>query len=676
MAVTSLLKALAALTLVSSSIFPVAATSNSSSSICATSSKCIPFTIDVTWGPSDPSKGLSRNAILTNGSLPGPPLKMKVGDCVDFTVINNLPYNTGVHFHGIRQLGTPWADGVPGLSQYSITPGTSYMYQWTAEESGMYFYHAHYKGQMMDGLYGAIVIQPADNASTPFSQISSDETDVKQMTAAALDVEAVFASDWSQFTFQEFFEIEQTANIDDACTDSIILNGFGSVYCLSSTDLAANSAPQLPQILNGTSLTAKGCVPPSNPVIQGNFSRNLAALPSGAYDVCTPYTGSNYTYSVDPSNGWAAMSFISPAGFALFKVTIDSHKLYVYEINGNFIVPQTVDEFVVGPGDRVSFFVKLDQTPGDYQIRVANDGINQVISGFGVLSYKGGSGPAGVSVMNYGGQNTTAVVTFNPAAAAPFPPMQVAATADMTFVLDIMKSPAQPTLSWAWTLSGFESYNQTNDDTNPPLLFQNPANIPSSDLILETQYNKWVDLIIKVAGPVAEPHPIHKHANKFFAIGSGVGSFNFTSVAAAQAAGYPFNLENPPYVDGYTSTPAEGNSTWMVFRYQANTPGAWLLHCHVQTHLSGGMAVAILDAIDNFPQIPSDVGAVCPGSGSSGSTSYGSGGYGSQVSNDNSTSTGGATIATFTGAASSVVTPSFASVLFSLVAIAFAFYTL
>src|ERR1700761_3077733 len=131
MAFTRLFKALAALTLASSIQSVAAGDSSSSSSVCSQSSKCVPFTIDLTWAPSDPSKGISRNAILTNGSLPGPPLKLKVGDCVDFTVNNNLPNVTGVHFHGIRQNGTPYSDGVPGLSQYSIQPGTSYQYQWT-----------------------------------------------------------------------------------------------------------------------------------------------------------------------------------------------------------------------------------------------------------------------------------------------------------------------------------------------------------------------------------------------------------------------------------------------------------------------------------------------------------------------------------------------------------------
>ena len=583
---------------------------------------CKSFTIDLTWGPTPGNGIFTRNAILTNGSFPGPPLRLTEGDCVDFIVNNNMPNETGIHFHGIRQLDTPYSDGVPGVSSYGIQPGSSRNYNWKADAPGIYFYHSHYKGQMMDGLYGAIIISPAENTTRPFPQISQDQNAITQMEEAENNVETVLLSDWSRFTFNEYFEIEQSVNLDYACTDAFIMNGMGSQYCPDASFLAENSAPQLPAILNGSSLTAKGCIPADNHAIQGAVQQNLAALPAGAYDHCQPYSGTNYTYTVDPSSGWAAMSFISPSGAALFRVTIDGHKLYVYEINGNYVVPQIVDEIPVDNGDRISFLVKLDQTPADYTIRIANAGINQVISGFGVLSYKSATGPSTVPPsMSYGGFNSTPITPLDRLHAAPYPALSpeyaVARHSNKTFVLDIMKTPAQP-IAWGWVLNGKESYDQTRDDT-PPLLNMSPASIPDSDLILRTNLDDWVDLIVLISGPLAEPHPIHKHANKYFVIGAGTGAFNYSSVAEAQAAGIYFDLDSPPYVDGFTTIPAEGpGGAWMVLRYQVNTPGAWLLHCHVQTHLSGGMAVAILDAVDDFPTVPTDAGAVCGGSNGKG----------------------------------------------------------
>jgi len=42
----------------------------------------------------------------------------------------------------------------------------------------------------------------------------------------------------------------------------------------------------------------------------------------------------------------------------------------------------------------------------------------------------------------------------------------------------------------------------------------------------------------------------------------------------------------------------------MVLRYEVVNPGPFLFHCHVMTHVAGGMAVAFLDGIDDWPQVP------------------------------------------------------------------------
>src|SRR5512145_3172903 len=44
-----------------------------------------------------------------NGAIPGPTLRLTVGDTVIARLVNNLPYPTGIHWHGI-ELGNS-ADG-------------------------------------------------------------------------------------------------------------------------------------------------------------------------------------------------------------------------------------------------------------------------------------------------------------------------------------------------------------------------------------------------------------------------------------------------------------------------------------------------------------------------------------------------------------------------------------
>ena len=247
----------------------------------------------------------------------------------------------------------------------------------------------------------------------------------------------------------------------------------------------------------------------------------------------------------------AALTFINTGGFEGLKFTIDSHRMYVYAVDGRYVVPQLVDTIVVNNGDRYSVMIQLNQSPAQYAIRVANNGLNQVISGFGVLGYKGAAWPASedpnaLSGMNYAGVNLTQLVPFVDALAAPFPPVKVGQTADQTFTFNIKKL-GQPYGAYEWTLSGDAAFNMTRDD-GYPLLFQDPAQVNQGDLVMQTEMGQWVDLIVKVQGPLAQPHPMHKHSNKAFVLGQGVGSFNWSTVAeAAQAlpAG-TFNFVNPP----------------------------------------------------------------------------------------------------------------------------------
>lgn len=65
-----------------------------------------------------------------------------------------------------------------------------------------------------------------------------------------------------------------------------------------------------------------------------------------------------------------------------------------------------------------------------------------------------------------------------------------------------------------------------------------------------------------------------------------------------------FNLVNPPYRDTFI-TKFEGPA-WIALRYQAVNPGPWMFHCHIETHMAGGMSTTILDGIDAWPEIPEE----------------------------------------------------------------------
>ncbi|KAG1729891.1 laccase [Suillus occidentalis] len=108
--------------------------------------------------------GFERAATLVDGTFPGPLITAQKGDHFDIEVVNKLKDNsmfelTSVHWHGIFQNGTNYADGTSFVTQCPITPNHSFLHSFSApNQAGTYWYHSHYSVQYCDGLRGALVI--------------------------------------------------------------------------------------------------------------------------------------------------------------------------------------------------------------------------------------------------------------------------------------------------------------------------------------------------------------------------------------------------------------------------------------------------------------------------------------------------------------------------------------
>ena len=103
--------------------------------------------------------GQEVEAWTYNGDIPGPLIRVKVGDRLVVHFTNNLPKPTTVHWHGLRipiQM-----DGVPGHSQPEVQPGGSFTYDFVVPDAGLYCYHPHVMSstQVGYGLYGALLVE-------------------------------------------------------------------------------------------------------------------------------------------------------------------------------------------------------------------------------------------------------------------------------------------------------------------------------------------------------------------------------------------------------------------------------------------------------------------------------------------------------------------------------------
>jgi FtsP/CotA-like multicopper oxidase with cupredoxin domain len=100
-----------------------------------------------------------------NGTSPGPTIRASQGQLIEVRLTNgSVPDGVTLHWHGVT---VPNAmDGVAGVTQDALSPGQSFTYRFVAEHAGTYWYHSHQVSheQVLGGLFGALVIDPAPKA--------------------------------------------------------------------------------------------------------------------------------------------------------------------------------------------------------------------------------------------------------------------------------------------------------------------------------------------------------------------------------------------------------------------------------------------------------------------------------------------------------------------------------
>ena len=99
--------------------------------------------------------GVPFDAWTFDGQLPGPVLRVTVGDTVDFTLVNKAPIPHSMDFHA--------AEVAPSRVYVNVNPGDSLNYRWVARLPGAFMYHcgtAPVALHIANGMYGAIIVDP------------------------------------------------------------------------------------------------------------------------------------------------------------------------------------------------------------------------------------------------------------------------------------------------------------------------------------------------------------------------------------------------------------------------------------------------------------------------------------------------------------------------------------
>ena len=96
-----------------------------------------------------------------NGQVPGPTLRIRLGETIRVRFTNGLPEETTIHWHGVRLPNA--MDGVPYITQPPVKPGETFVYEFTPKDAGTFWFHPHVRAseQVERGLYGVLVVEDA-----------------------------------------------------------------------------------------------------------------------------------------------------------------------------------------------------------------------------------------------------------------------------------------------------------------------------------------------------------------------------------------------------------------------------------------------------------------------------------------------------------------------------------
>ncbi|KAH8669026.1 multicopper oxidase [Xylariales sp. PMI_506] len=557
-----------------------------------------------------------------NGQFPGPLLDIDEGDDVVIVVKNESPYNTTIHYHGIEMLNTPWSDGVPGVSQNHIQPHCTFTYRWTATQHGTFFYHSHSDSQINDGLYGPIVIHPKADTVTPYSLITSDPVSLHAIEQAEKNRIPLLLSDWRHITSDADWDASLQSHLEHLCFDSILVNGKGNVNCLTPEEMTPLMTPGQAALLSlvpDAQLTDKACLPPQvyaalDP--PGYEVVNTSAIPQEIFYGCEATTAPADVISITKkkcdAEKWAMFDLIGAFGLNTVEVSLDELSLTIIAVDANYVEPITADSILITNGQRYTVLVKLEE-PKKYTFRVSAISDPQILFATSVIDFQvegeNQDETTSTPFINERGVNLTAEVVFfdGITGVVPYPPSPIPQDVDATYKVNMGSDQALNI--WAFNVT----HRPQSEDDATPLLFAPQPGLQDNHTVTVPSDASWVDYVMQVAAG-QPPHPVHIHGRHFYVLGSGSGAFNWSTVAeAAAAVPESFNLVNPPLRDTYPTPSSAAAASWLVLRRPSDNPGVWLIHCHIMSHLQGGMSMVIQDGTDDLPVVPAEfLGYQCP----------------------------------------------------------------
>ncbi|CAL1369849.1 unnamed protein product [Linum trigynum] len=514
----------------------------------------------------------TKRLLTVNGQFPGPTITVNEGDDVEIKVTNRVAKNTTIHWHGIKQKRTGWADGPAYVTQCPIGRGQSYTYKFTvAEQRGTLLWHAHYSWQRAS-VYGAFIINPrlpypfiAPNrpihAEIPiiFGELWDKEVDDFEATMLATGAGAAISV---AYTINGFPGPLYPCSAKDTYTATV---EYGKTYMLRVINAALGdelffsiakhtlTVVEVDAVYTKPFTTTAIMIAPGQTTTLLLTADQLPADPTATFVMAaTPYVTSIFPFDNSTTMGYLKYNTTGTSGkdrtrdlsvklpenlpkmedtkFATtFTNKIKSLASSQYPCN----VPKTIDRRVI-----TTISLNLQDCPQ-----------NKTCTG-----YDGKMFMASMNNQSFLRPSTSILETHYRTGLG---------TGSSGF-------PERPLSKFDYTGGNASTMN---------------TNMEFGSRVIVVPYGTKIEIVLQGTNLLApENHPIHIHGHNFYVVGTGFGNFD----ESRDPKGY--NLVDPPERNT-VGVPMGG---WAAIRIEADNPGVWFVHCHFEPHTSWGLATGFV----------------------------------------------------------------------------------
>ncbi|GLJ26189.1 hypothetical protein SUGI_0502490 [Cryptomeria japonica] len=516
----------------------------------------------------------THTIITVNDQFPGPTIHVNSGDTLIVKVFNEARYNATIHWHGIRQFRTAWADGPEYITQCPILPGNSYTYKFTiTDQEGTLWWHAH-SSWLRATVYGALIISPKIGTTYPYQK-------------PAQEIPILLGEWWNANPMDVVKAATQTGaspNVSDAFT----INGQpGDLYSCSTSDTSIfpvkRGETNLIRVINAALNTdlfvaiahhKMTVVAVDALYTKPHITKYIMLGPGQTTDVLVTFNKAAGRFYM------AARAYASGQGAPFDNTTTTA--IFEYSKGSSPVMPKLPfynnTKAVTKLETRLRSLAS-EEHPVKVPLNVDEN-----------LFYSIGLGLIPCPNNSCGGPNGTRFA---------------ASMNNHSFVL-----PSSTSLLQAHHF-GIKGVFTSGFPDAPPVQFDYTGQNISRSLwspvkttkVKVLRFNSVVQVILQGTNIfTAESHPIHLHGNDFYVVGTGFGNYN------AKTDPQKFNLVDP-LMRNTINVPVNG---WAAIRFVADNPGTWLMHCHLDVHIGWGLAMVFVvqngaDYVSTLEQPPLDL---------------------------------------------------------------------